>query len=224
VPLLRSTFRRGYALWARLLHPAGRACTENLAGMTLEIAPGVFNPVAFLTSTLLIDLIDAAPPAPGARWLELGTGCGFAAIHAARRGASVVAVDLSESAAYCATGNAARNGVAEHVRCVQGDLFAPVAAERFDAVLFHPPYFPGAQGDDFERAWCYGDLPERFAEELGAHLRPGGVALLLLSTNGHCAAYLRALEAADYAIEIIVERELIVERAIGYRIAPVPRG
>ena len=35
-----------------------------------------------------------------------------------------------------------------------------------------------------------------------------------------CACKVHALEAKGYGIEILVERELVVELAIGYRITP----
>lgn len=182
----------------------------------LRIDPGVFDPVIYLTSPSWLPIIDAVGVRERQRWAELGTGCGLAAIHAATRGATVVATDLSEVSIGCARDNAARSGVSVDFR--KGDLFAPLGGERFDVVLFHPPYFPGARDAEGGPAWRYDDLPERFAAGLGQHLLPGGCAVLLLSSNGDCAAFLRALEAAGYSATIVYERELIVERVVGYRI------
>lgn len=209
-----------YGFWNTVLHRrlAPRTRMEQVGTLRLEIRPGVFNPKAFLTSPTLIPLIDRAGVAPGARWLELGTGCGLGAIHAACCGANVVATDINAASVDCAAANAARLGVAERVVCRAGDLFAPVTGECFDVVLFHPPYFSGEQTDPHTTAFCHADLPKRFAAGLGVHLRPGGVALLLLSGSGDCEAYLSALKLAGYRFEILVERELIVELVLGYRV------
>lgn len=128
----------------------------------------------------------------------------------------MTAIDLSEASIACARDNVSNAGVSVDLRV--GDLFAPLRGERFDVVLFHPPYFPGARDAEGGPAWRYDDLPERLAAGLGQHLLPGGCAVLLLSSNGDCAAFLRALEAAGYSATIVYERELIVERVVGYRI------
>lgn len=217
---LAPVLRCWYALRATWFHPndSPRPVREKIRGLDLIVQPGVLNPAAVLTSPLMLDAIDKNPPESGARWLELGTGCGLAALHAARLGACVTATDISPAAIACARENATRLGLGDRVDVREGDLFAPVAGERFDVVLFHPPYFPGAQASAAAAAWHYADLPQRFAEGLAAHLLPGGRALLLLSTNGDCAAYLRALEDADFTLEIVLEKELYVELAVIYSI------
>lgn len=224
VQLLAPLFRSLYAWRARLFHPVGAARTvhERLLGMALAIHPGVLNPAGVLTSPVLLDAINTLPKPTGQRWLDLGTGCGLAALHAARRGAQVVATDLDSAAVACAHENTHRLGLTAQIEIRDGDLFAPVPGERFDVILFHPPYFPGPQDAGHGPAWHYGDLPARFAAGLAAHLAPSGVALLLLSTNGDCAAYLEALGKAGFKIDLVLEREFIVERAIVYRVRMGP--
>lgn len=210
--------RRWHALSAALFRPVNgrRAVWETLRGLEIVVHPGVLNPKAVLTSPLMLDAIDALGPLNGQRWLELGTGCGIAALHAARQGARVVATDINPGAVACARENTGRLGLSGMLEVREGDLFAPVAGERFDVVLFHPPYFPGKQVTAAAAAWHYGDLPERFAAGLGTSLMPGGRALLLLSTNGECAAYLKALEAAGFALAVVLEKDLCVELAVIY--------
>ena len=75
--------------------------------------------------------------------LDMGTGSGIAAIAAARRGARVVAVDISTEAVRCARINVLLNRVDDRVEIRCGDLFEPVQGERFDLVLFNPPFYAG---------------------------------------------------------------------------------
>ena len=74
-----------------------------------------------------------------------------------------------------------------------GDLFAPFKDERFDVVLFNPPFLRGSAQGSFEGAFYAGDVAERFAAGLGEHLNPGGYALLLLSSLGDAPGFLQQL-------------------------------
>ena len=82
---------------------------------------------------------------PGQRALDLCTGTGALAIAMKKRcpGAAIVATDISGDALSLARENAAALGA--EVRFVQGDLFAPVAGERFELIVSNPPYIPTAE-------------------------------------------------------------------------------
>jgi len=109
--------------------------------MMLMRAPGVYR--AESDTQVLIDEMRRGAYAQGRRVLDVGTGSGAIALAAARAGASsVTAVDLSARSVAAARLNAALAGLRLDVR--QGDLFAPVAGERFDLVVSNPPYVPAA--------------------------------------------------------------------------------
>ncbi|HOT34263.1 MAG TPA: methyltransferase, partial [Rhodoglobus sp.] len=71
--------------------------------------------------------------------LDLGTGCGIQALHAARHAKRVIATDISERALELARFNAALNGFA-NIEFRLGSLFEPVAGERFGHVVSNPPF------------------------------------------------------------------------------------
>ena len=75
---------------------------------------------------------------PVERALDLGTGCGVQSLHLARHAKTVVATDLNPRAVALARLTADLNGVDVDVR--EGDLYAPVADERFDLIVSNPPY------------------------------------------------------------------------------------
>jgi release factor glutamine methyltransferase len=178
--------------------------------MPLVVLPDVFNPKLLRSGAFLISSLSrpgALPP--DARVLDLGCGSGACGLAAARRGCRVVAVDIHPSAVRCARANALLNDLDLDVR--HGDLFAPVADERFDVVLFNPPYYRGVPRDGLDFAWRSADLPGRFAAGLAAHLAPGGHALLVLSSDGEGPAFLRSLEDHGLRHTVFARRDFINE-------------
>ena len=82
---------------------------------------------------------------PGAtRILDLCTGSGAIALALAKElpAAQVIATELSPDAAKVARANVAKHGAKVDVR--EGDLWAPVAGERFDLIVSNPPYIATA--------------------------------------------------------------------------------
>jgi release factor glutamine methyltransferase len=156
--------------------------------------------------------------AAGRRVLDLGSGAGAAGVVAAKRGCHVVAVDINPSAVRCTRINALLNAVDVDVR--EGDLFGPVAGERFDVVLFNPPYYRGVPRDALDYAWRSPDVTDRFAADLGPHLDDGGHALVVLSSDGEPGAFLHALRAQSLAAEVVARRDLINETFTVYRVSP----
>jgi len=76
------------------------------------------------------------------RIVDVGTGSGAIAVALAHKlpDARITAIDVSPAALAIARGNAERNGVAERIRFLEGDLLGPVAGEKFDFVVSNPPY------------------------------------------------------------------------------------
>lgn len=226
---------RARALWRLLLrwrfrlfqrHRYGRLVLERAAGIPLVVLPQVFNPALLRTGELLARTLSAALVPEGATVLDMGTGSGIGAIAAARWASRVVAVDVSPEAVRCATINALLNRVERKVDVRRGDLYSPVTGERFDLVLFNPPFYRGTPRDLVDRAWRSPDLIERFAPGLKDHLTPRGFALVVLSSDGERDAFLRAFEAADLGVEMVASRDFVNETLTVYRLRPprVPGG
>ena len=195
-----------------------RVVLEHLDGLALVVLPDVFNPKLLRSGAFLVEQLARPDLLPArARVLDLGCGSGAAGLAAARRGCSVVGVDINPSAVRCARTNALLNDLKLEIR--HGDLFAPVASERFDVVLFNPPYYRGVPRDDLDHAWRSPDLPERFAAELADHLRPDGHALLVLSSDGAADAFLAALDHNHLTRDVVAERDYINELMTVHRVS-----
>jgi release factor glutamine methyltransferase len=157
------------------------------AGVRLVTPPGVFRPIS--DTWLLADALDREPLRAGARVLDLCSGSGALAIRAALGGPrEVTAIDVSRRSVLAIRLNAALNGV--NIRALRGDLFAPVAGTRFDAIVSNPPYVPAptdalpTQGP--QRAVDAGRdgraLLDRICAHARDHLHPHGVLLVVHSS------------------------------------------
>lgn len=184
-----------YRLRTRALVLAQRALAAPGAiehrGVPLLVAPGVHHPAPFLgvgVGALQEAALDLIPPR--AAVLELGTGAGFWALAAARRGFDVTATDLPGVPLAPVAAAAAALGVG--VRLLHSDLFAELAGRRFDAVVFNPPFHDEEARAEDERAWCGGSVVRRCLAEAPRHLRDGAAMYLILP----------ALDRARYADEL----------------------
>ena len=121
---------------------------------------------------------------PGERVLEIGTGTGFVALHAARVG-RVVATDVSPDAVSLARENAAANGL--RLAVVRADLFRGLRGA-FDVIAFNPPYLAEAiEGDWAARAWQGGSqgdvIIRRFLDGVRDHLGLDGRVYLVVPAS-----------------------------------------
>ncbi|MBI4293917.1 MAG: peptide chain release factor N(5)-glutamine methyltransferase [Betaproteobacteria bacterium] len=179
-------------------------------GLVFRVTPAVLIPRP--ETELLVERSLACLSARTApRVLELGTGCGAAAIALAhaRADAEIWATDLSPEALALAQENAARHGV--RLRLLQSDWFEALAGERFDLIVSNPPYVASSdrhlrQGDvRFEprRALVGGgdglECIRIISRGARMHLIPGG---RLIFEHGwdqgpDCERLLRELNYAD---------------------------
>lgn len=124
---------------------------------------------------------DFKPP----RIVDVGTGSGAIAVTLSYKlpAAHVTATDISAAALAVARKNAERNGVAERVRFLEGDLLAPVAGEQFDLVVSNPPY-----------------VAERDRDALSVEVRNYEPAQALFAGEDGLAIYRRLIPAAWSAL------------------------
>ena len=191
---------------------------ERVQGLPFLVTPSVFNPKVPRTGEFLASVLNSNLVRSEDEVLDMGTGSGVGAVFAARYARRVVAVDINPAAVRCAGINALINGVENTIDVRHGDLFAPVQGEKFDLILFNPPFLRGAPTDDRDRAWRSSDVAERFAAGLRNHLRPGGCALVLLSTFGDGSQFLSEFRARGLGVSVFAERSFVNERLTVFRV------
>jgi release factor glutamine methyltransferase len=117
---------------------------KEFFSLTFEVGPEVLIPRPD-SEVLVVECLRLAKPHAAPRVLDVGTGSGNLAVAIAHqhKHARVTAIDRSPAALAVAARNAARHGVADRVRFLEGDLCSPLAPdERFEFVVSNPPYIP----------------------------------------------------------------------------------
>ena len=117
---------------------------------------------------------------PVRRVLDLGTGSGVQALHAARHAASVTATDVNPRALHFTRLTAALSGL-DAIETRQGSLFEPVSGETFDLVVSNPPFVisPGGRFTYRDGGMPGDELCRRLVAGAGRQLEPGGYCQLL---------------------------------------------
>jgi hypothetical protein len=127
-------------------------------------------------STASTSLAQLTMRTPVQRALDLGTGSGVQLLHLSSHVADVVGTDVNPRCLDLAKLTLDLNEVAADVRA--GDLFEPVAGERFDLIVSNPP-FVISPGDSERLAYRDSGLPgdevvRRLVSAGADHLSDGG--------------------------------------------------
>lgn len=155
-----------------------------------------------------------APLCVGKEVLDVFTGSGWFAVHAASAGAaSVLGLDSSGEALALARANAERNGVA--IPWEEGDAFVflrrwRAAGRAFDVVILDPPKFAARQSQVLAATRGYKDI-----NMLGMQLlRPGGL-LATFSCSGLVSADLFQKVVFGASLDVGREVQILAHLAQG---------
>ncbi|CAG6398838.1 DUF7059 domain-containing protein [Actinacidiphila cocklensis] len=112
--------------------------------------------------------------------LDLGTGSGIQALHAAQHATRVTATDVNPRALHFARLTLALSG-AHEPDLRGGSLFAPVGDERYDLIVSNPPFVisPGSRFTYRDGGMGGDDLCRTLVEQAAEHLNDGGWCQLL---------------------------------------------
>jgi release factor glutamine methyltransferase len=119
---------------------------KEFYGLELKVSPAVLIPRPD-SEHVVMECLALAKMMLRPRIVDIGVGSGNLAIAIAKHHASaeITAIDKSAEALAVVKENAATHGVAERIRFLQGDLFAPLpAGEQFHFIVSNPPYIADA--------------------------------------------------------------------------------
>jgi len=168
-------------------------------------------------------LLDSMKIAKGSFVLDMGTGTGVLAMHAALLGASkVVAIDINPFASRCAMKNVLSQGLGNQISVLAGDLFSLLRkTSAFDVILFNPPYLRTDESEYksgwLEKSWAGGRngrvVIDKFIDELPYHLRSEGFAFMLQPSRG-LSTTIKKLRQMKMNASIVARRKLFFEELV----------
>ena len=125
-------FRAGERL---VIKPSWEAYEEKENDLVLELDPGMaFGTGTHETTYMCMEQLEKYVT-PGCKTIDVGCGSGILGLAAAKLGSSdVLAIDLDELAVKVAKENTEKNGLADKVRVVHGDLLEK-ADEMADVIV-----------------------------------------------------------------------------------------
>jgi len=156
--------------------------------------------------TYLLLKAALAEAGPNDTTLEIGCGSGLISRELAAKVERLLVTDINPYAARLAK--------AEGIEVVRANLFQGIKG-KFDLILFNPPYLPTKEEERTSQWINYAldggengrETIDRFLKDLKDHLRPGGRALLLISS----LTGLRAVQEKAWA-EGLEAREVVSEK------------
>jgi release factor glutamine methyltransferase len=170
------------------------------------------------TFLLLRAALSEAGPAD--RVLEIGCASGFISLELVPLVARLLATDINP--------HAVRAARARGIEVIRADLFGGIKG-KFDLILFNAPYLP-TQPEERTGKWIDYALDggesgrqtvDRFIKDLAGHLRPGGRALLLISSLTGLSEVQGTAVAAGLTAEVVAEEGCFFERLYVLRLATI---
>ncbi|MCL5101568.1 MAG: methyltransferase [Candidatus Parvarchaeota archaeon] len=182
-----------------------------------EDAAGVYPPSE--DSFLLLEAVRYAK----GDVLDLFAGSGIVGLSAAKKADNVVLADINENAIKSINRNAELNRITNY-KAVKSNFFSKLGGRRFDVIYMNPPYLPGArrEGDELDAATLGGEngyeITISAINELKRHLKPDGVAFLILSDVYEVSKVYKALESINFKFKVVDTKKFFFEELILVRI------
>lgn len=195
----------------------------KLHDINIEICDDVYEPhddTELLISVILENETDIS----NKRVLEIGAGTGLISILLAKKGADVTAIDLNKKAVECAKINMKINNV--NIKVLEGDLFKPVRGNKYDLIIFNPPYLPEDYLDEYltpgyRQAVIGGEKGNeviiKFLRALPNYLKENGKAYFIASSLSNIEEIVKVATDNGLHLELMKDAKYFFETIYVYR-------
>ena len=183
-------------------------CYETIR---IKVHPDVFPPQMTFSTKILLDFISEMN-LENKTFLELGCGSGIISLLASKKGAKVIASDISQTALDFLQTNAATNQLS--LKIVFSDLFKSLQNATFDYIIINPPYYPRKPQNVKEQAWFCGENFEYFEKlflELPNFLSRENHCFMILSQDCVLEKIKTIALKNDIVFELFIEKEVLIE-------------
>lgn len=151
--------------------------------------------------------------------LDLFAGSGVVGLTAASRAKKVTLADVNEKSIRSIKRNAELNGI-KNYEAIKSNFFSRIPKKKFDVIYMNPPYLRGEPlgSDELDAATLGGkhgyDVTLEAIKGLKSHLRPGGVAFLILSTVYDIEKVYKLMDSINLKFSIIDSKKFFFEELI----------
>ena len=152
--------------------------------------------------------------------LDMGTGIGIQALAASRNNSvsAILAADIDpETVAYCK-----RNLKNSKIKVIQSDLFSNIS-EKFDTIIFNPPYLPEEKDLKTKDKALYGgkfgyEIIEKFFIHVNKHLSKNGKILMVFSSITGKSKVDKIIKSSGFKFKQIDKQHIFFEDLYVYSI------
>ena len=193
---------------------------KKINGKTFYFTPDVFSPQFFVVSSTFFIQHLSIPK--GSMVLDMGTGSGILAIFASESAQKVVATDINPHAIQNARINVRLNNLSIKIELRRGNLFQPIT-EKFDVILFNPPYYPLKPKTYMEAAWCCGTnyfCLRTFLTNAKKHLTQRGFIQISLSSYMDLDYIHKLIKKHGFRSILIARKFILFETLYIYLLKP----
>jgi release factor glutamine methyltransferase len=179
----------------------------NYSGISIIVQPGVFHPGFFFSTKLFLEFLKDKE-LKGKSLLEIGAGSGLISLYAAKQGATVTAIDISNTAVENIRSNAALNGLELDIQ--YSDIFMNVAPQVFDVIIINPPYYKKHPHKEADHSMYCGENGEYFSKlfsGLGNYVHSRSKVWMILSDDCDLTLIKSIAAGNGFMMEAVLERK-----------------
>lgn len=187
-------------------------------GLQLRTSKNVFHPAFFYSSKIFAAYLLQRDDLRGTKLLDIGAGSGLLSLVAARKGATVTAVDINPLAIEDTTENASKNSI--KITAIISNLFEHVHG-RFDFILVNPPYFPKYPQTEADYAWYCGENYEYFEAlfcDMPRYIHGKSKVFMILSDVCDVDCILKIAGKNKFTLRVEIEHHLLLEKNTIYQV------
>ena len=193
-------------LWIKSVLDKKEPYDKDFLGLSITVYPNVFPPCGdsrLLGESLKIKSTDIV--------LDMWSGSGAQSIITAKKGAQkVIAIDINPDAVNCIKYNIDKYDYENKIEVRNGNLFDVLRSnEKFDVVIFNPPFMDIEPKNMFEKAvWDKDQLvTKRFFKDIKNYLNPNATIYMVFSNWGNFELIEQLAKENNFTITKISEKQ-----------------